>query len=788
MSKQWKLTRAKNALLCAITALTVGACAAQAATITVDDDGPADYDNIHDAMAAASYGDEILVEPGTYFQSTYTLLGGPVQVGAYMKNGVRLASTSGPGVTKIRAVAGFNPTIGVYAQNCDGKTEIDGFTIESVSYGSAFGYGAWIWDGTPVFKNCRINQADGASSASVGIKVDQESAQPVFEDGELNVENGVQLTSSGIIVRRSVIEGAGTGIGRGFDLTANLENVLISDNTIMGFDEGIYIRSFAFSHVAEPVVDGNIIRDCTYGVYVTPYDTDESATITNNTFYENDYGILLNEGSPNIERNIFTECIGGVYASFSGVAPYIACNNAWNNSFDYGTWVDPGTSNNNFYEDPLFCDTVDFELYSNSGCTAFGSPCNQLVGAKGVGCLSGGSCPYVYAFDGTGFVEENTVLAAVPQELAGMDEADVKDLLVFETELQPEDGLHKVEIREFEQEHSYFDKVQLVAFDLEPGEELGVLPNGKAFAYRDRLSPVRAWDEGGRDVLPKLLSEDGEVVRGAAGSSIFLEFAAQNGNPIGDIIGIVSGIKHDNGGRPDGAESGISIWNGATKVGGVSPRELLGTAFVGHSAIESLVDQDRLVLRVEWNSRHDLDQVSIFTVTNEELTGSILPPVYADHSKSGSSVQAVAEADGSYAELSPGETLSLAFAATATDGRSVYALALEGHYYRLPVASTGSETGLFGPGVKLTGSAPNPFRDETNIRFNLASHGPTRVAIHDVAGRLVRVLHDGELHGGSYELTWDGRTESGEVATPSVYYYSLDHGGHRTTGQVTLIR
>ncbi len=33
---------------------------------TVDDDGKADFDNIQAAVDAASDGDEILVEPGTY--------------------------------------------------------------------------------------------------------------------------------------------------------------------------------------------------------------------------------------------------------------------------------------------------------------------------------------------------------------------------------------------------------------------------------------------------------------------------------------------------------------------------------------------------------------------------------------------------------------------------------------------------------------------------------------------------------------------------------------------------
>ena len=69
--------------------LLAGMGTARAATWTVDDDGPADFDNIQAAMDAANDGDEIMVLPGVYT--------GGVD---FYKN-VLLISSSGPAATII---------------------------------------------------------------------------------------------------------------------------------------------------------------------------------------------------------------------------------------------------------------------------------------------------------------------------------------------------------------------------------------------------------------------------------------------------------------------------------------------------------------------------------------------------------------------------------------------------------------------------------------------------------------------------------------------------------------
>ncbi len=81
---------------------------------------------------------------------------------------------------------------------------------------------------------------------------------------------------------------------------------------------------------------------------------------------------------------------------------------------------------------------------------------------------------------------------------------------------------------------------------------------------------------------------------------------------------------------------------------------------------------------------------------------------------------------------------------------------------------------------------PNPFRDVTEIRFALAAPGRARVAVYDVAGRLLRVLRDGELPAGVHATTWDGRA-GGERAAGGVYFVRLETGGREETKRVVYL-
>ena len=83
---------------------------------------------------------------------------------------------------------------------------------------------------------------------------------------------------------------------------------------------------------------------------------------------------------------------------------------------------------------------------------------------------------------------------------------------------------------------------------------------------------------------------------------------------------------------------------------------------------------------------------------------------------------------------------------------------------------------------------PNPFNPRTTIRFELPEAGVARVAVHDVAGRLVRLLVDESLPAGSHEALWDGRDASGREVGSGTYLARLEWGARAEMVRMQLIR
>jgi hypothetical protein len=71
-------------------------------------------------------------------------------------------------------------------------------------------------------------------------------------------------------------------------------------------------------------------------------------------------------------------------------------------------------------------------------------------------------------------------------------------------------------------------------------------------------------------------------------------------------------------------------------------------------------------------------------------------------------------------------------------------------------------------GIELSQNYPNPFNPSTVIRFTLKEAGRVKLSVHDVTGRLIKLLVQGQVPAGESEVTFDASGLAG-----GIYYYTL---------------
>lgn len=93
------------------------------------------------------------------------------------------------------------------------------------------------------------------------------------------------------------------------------------------------------------------------------------------------------------------------------------------------------------------------------------------------------------------------------------------------------------------------------------------------------------------------------------------------------------------------------------------------------------------------------------------------------------------------------------------------------------------------PSLALLGNHPNPFNPSTTLRFSAPGDGaPLRLSIHDLQGRLLRVLAEGQFAAGEHEIRWDGRDARGEALPSGVYFSRLSQGQRLEQGKLLLLK
>jgi len=91
--------------------------------------------------------------------------------------------------------------------------------------------------------------------------------------------------------------------------------------------------------------------------------------------------------------------------------------------------------------------------------------------------------------------------------------------------------------------------------------------------------------------------------------------------------------------------------------------------------------------------------------------------------------------------------------------------------------------------LALHPNTPNPFNPSTSLELEIPAGGAdVDVAVYDVSGRRVAVLHSGHLEAGRHSLLWTGADERGNTVASGVYFARMVAPGYKHSVRMLLLK
>jgi len=352
------------------------------ATWVVDAGGGGDATTVGGGLALASYGDTVLVNPGTYITTTA------------MIDGVVLISAGGPEVTTLDGDL-HGPILSCFGVSA--ATVIEGFTFTGAVGDSMGGAISCLAASSPQIRGnhflenvSRYGAGIGAASGSVPLIEDNLFVRNVaFDEGGALVV----IHNAPVIVRRNEfrenrsVNRAGGAIWIGDETPATVVDNVFFDNEAALAGAALWIGRTA----TEAHVEGNLfVRSSSTLLGGAVYCSRIHVTFRENTFYGN--STLSVGGALAMDEEAGVTFTNNIVAHSTGVGIYVSspstidCNDFWDNPD--GDLAGESHGSGDFFLDPLFCDVPEdnYRLFTSSPCVD-GFGCGQ-VGAYGVGCTS----------------------------------------------------------------------------------------------------------------------------------------------------------------------------------------------------------------------------------------------------------------------------------------------------------------------------------------------------------------------------------------------------------------
>jgi hypothetical protein len=293
-------------------------------------------------------------------------------------------------------------------------------------------------------------------------------------------------------------------------------------------------------------------------------------------------------------------------------------------------------------------------------------------------------CPFVHVWNGTDYAIDNNILAA--SEIS--NGSDVEDYYKLEHMLVPKHqttffSLYSLQIKEFENEHTYIDQTKLLAVDHESDVKIAISPSGEILTYKNPHPPVTCIDNKGNNILNILKEIDEQSYKGLAGDYITLDFGNLDISNGAKLV-----LRTDLPPEPELKCPCIHIqvlnstgnW---MDVATISPRVHWATDIVDLSNFLSDLEGN-IKIRLYFTSAHKIDYVGLDKTSQAQIQMNYGFLLLAKHSEEGFITAKLMYNDRIYSELLPNQQITLTFILNNNPNISrTFIFYTEGHYYTI---------------------------------------------------------------------------------------------------------
>jgi hypothetical protein len=345
---------------------------------------PGDYPTIQAGIDAAAAGDTVEVACGTYFETSITLKGGIVL----------LSTTGDPSCVTVRPDASGRVFL---ATNLAAPISIEGITVRSGRSSGPGGVGAGIYvSDSPLVRltDCRVqyNDAD-ATGGGIWAYNTPLTLQGCKFSWNFGRGGAVAIRNSEILAADCTFEFNRATTAYGF-VGGGAVDLGSSAGT---FESCVFYRNrgeggAAFLSGSDATFDRCILQD-NIGQGAAINSVNSTLALTRSTLEGNDAGesgaLRFFNGTAEVIQSIVSFTAGAGLHCDSPASISVDCCDFFSNSQGDFASCTPSTTHV-IFADPLFCDAAarDFTLDHSSPCLPGASPCLQLIGALGIGCVA----------------------------------------------------------------------------------------------------------------------------------------------------------------------------------------------------------------------------------------------------------------------------------------------------------------------------------------------------------------------------------------------------------------